>query len=115
MVPTHYELYLHPEIATGNFTGQIIITINLLKATDTIILHSLYLEIGSTWLLSPGSSTIAVKSKSLDSKREFLIIELNEVMQPRTFRLGILFSGNMDGKIVGLYSSSYLKDDGTRK
>uniref|UniRef100_A0A1B0AGQ9 Aminopeptidase n=1 Tax=Glossina pallidipes TaxID=7398 RepID=A0A1B0AGQ9_GLOPL len=116
LYPINYDLYLHPDIDTGNFTGQVLIHINCTENTDQIILHALHLNITNVYLSDTASSTIAVKNFYLDSVREFLIIDLNEELPAgRNFKLGIFFEGSMVNKIIGLYRSSYLKADNTRK
>ncbi|XP_058986730.1 glutamyl aminopeptidase-like [Musca domestica] len=116
LLPINYDLYLHPDVGTGNFSGQVNIRISCVETTNTIILHSLYMTITNVYVTGVGSSTNYVKNYSLDSVREFLIIEMaEEIVAPRNFTLGILFEGNMDAKIIGLYSSSYTKPDNTKK
>ncbi|KAI8123273.1 Glutamyl aminopeptidase [Lucilia cuprina] len=113
MFPTAYDLYLHPDVETGNFSGQEKIYISCTENTDKIVLHSLYMTIKSVYLEGSGTS---VKTFYLDSIREFLVIELNDVIvAPRKFVLGIIFEGSMKNKIIGLYSSSYLKPDNSTK
>lgn len=114
MHPLNYDLYLHPDIETGEFSGQEVITINCTKTTDRIILHSLYLNITSVYL--PNSANVSIQNHYLDNVREFLVIELNKnITAPALFSLGIVFEGSMKNKIIGLYSSSYLTADGTKK
>lgn len=113
MYPISYDLYLHPDVDSGLFSGQEKIRINCTEGTDKIYLHSLYITIKQVYLEGSGTS---VKKFYLDSVREFLVIELNEqIVAPRVFNLGIIFEGSMKNKIIGLYSSSYLKADNTRK
>ncbi|XP_020715909.1 glutamyl aminopeptidase [Ceratitis capitata] len=114
--PTNYDLYLHPDIETGDFSGQVIIRVNTTSVISEIVLHSSNLNISSVYLKNTGSSTIYVRSYELDTLREFLIITLSEELSAgRVFDIGIIFAGNMDGKITGLYSSSYLKEDNSKK
>ncbi|CAD6993566.1 unnamed protein product [Ceratitis capitata] len=114
--PTSYDLYLHPDIETGNFTGQIRIRVQTTRAIKQILLHSSGLIINNVYLVNTPSATIFVQNYYLDTVREFLVIELSEELAANlTFQIGILFEGNMSGKIVGLYSSSYLKADNSRK
>ncbi|XP_016947727.2 glutamyl aminopeptidase [Drosophila biarmipes] len=116
LVPTHYDLYLFPNIETGEFSGQETITITVVEATDKIVLHSLNLNISSVSIMNTGSETLEILGTTVDSVREFLIIHLSEQLpQGREVRLHIGFEGSMANKIVGLYSSSYLKEDETRK
>ncbi|KAH8358636.1 hypothetical protein KR093_001495, partial [Drosophila rubida] len=103
LVPTHYQLYFHPEVDTGNFTGEELIWIDVVKATKQIILHSNKLVINSVYVLGK-----KVKNYKLDTVREFLIIDLTEELLPQTsIRLGVRFEGLTKNKLVGLYSSSY--------
>lgn len=101
--PTHYELLLHPELDTGNFTGQETITINVIEATKQIILHSHKLTLTSVYV-----SNLVVESWELDTVREFLIITMTEELTVGAeIKLGIVFEGQTQNKLVGLYSSSY--------
>ncbi|XP_059219771.1 glutamyl aminopeptidase [Stomoxys calcitrans] len=116
LVPTYYNLYLHPDIATGMFSGQVIIDIDCVETTDEIILHSLNMTIKNVYVTNVGSSTNFVTGYELDGVREFLVIHMAEdIVAPRKFQLGILFEGSMADKIVGLYSSSYTKPDNSKK
>ncbi|XP_017474764.1 PREDICTED: glutamyl aminopeptidase-like [Rhagoletis zephyria] len=114
--PISYDLYLHPEIDTGNFIGQILIRVNTTRAINQIVLHASKLTINNVYLTGTNNPTVFVKNFYLDTVREFLVVELSEELRAaRAFYVGILFEGNMDGQIVGLYSSSYTKADGSKK
>lgn len=117
LVPSNYDLYLHPDVETGVFTGHETINITVLEATDKIVLHALNLSIDSIKVYqADGSTWLEVKSFAFDALREFLIIDLTEQLKVDTFvLLNLEFSGTMGNKIVGLYSSSYVKADDTRK
>ncbi|XP_053945174.1 glutamyl aminopeptidase-like [Anastrepha ludens] len=114
--PINYDLYLHPDIDTGNFTGQMVIRVNTTSAINQIVLHSNNLSINNVYLKNTNSQTVYVKNFYFDAVREFLVVELSEELPAaRAFDIGILFEGNMSGKIVGLYSSSYTKEDSSKK
>lgn len=116
MYPINYDLYLHPNIETGNFSGQERIQISVIESTDRIVLHSLYMEVYDLYITNSGSNTNFIKNYYFDGVREFLVIELSEmIMAPKNITLGLSFSGSMANKIIGLYSSSYLKPDNSRK
>lgn len=111
--PTLYDLYLHPDINTGKFSGQEIITISILENTQQIILHSHKLVITSVYT-SSGSSK--VENFAFNEERDFLIVNMAATLTAgSTLRLGIIFEGEMLGKIVGLYSSSYTTPDSQKK
>ncbi|XP_017084638.2 glutamyl aminopeptidase [Drosophila eugracilis] len=108
LVPTHYNLYWHPDLETGSFTGQLRISINVVEATNQIILHSYLLDITNVYVLN-----WEVDNYVLEEERQFLIITLTEEMPVgASITLGILFGGQMKDKLVGLYSSTYLNEAG---
>jgi len=110
-VPTHYELYWHPDLETGNFTGQQRISIKVVEATNQIILHSYLLDITSVYVLNR-----EVEKFELEEERQFLIITLTEELAvDASITLGIIFGGQMKDKLVGLYSSTYLNEAGATR
>ncbi|XP_043068195.2 glutamyl aminopeptidase [Drosophila bipectinata] len=112
-VPTHYDVYWHPDLETGNFTGQEKISIKVVSATSQIILHSHLLEITSVFTYT---SNLQVESYELEEERQFLIVNLSsELAENATFTLGILFNGQMKDKLVGLYSSTYQNEAGNQR
>ncbi|KAH8399402.1 hypothetical protein KR215_009736, partial [Drosophila sulfurigaster] len=115
VVPTHYTLYLHPELDTGNFTGQELISIKVVEATKQIILHSNKLTITSVYVQCVFTCP-EVDKYELDPVREFLIIDLvEELTVDATITLGIVFEGESQNKLVGLYSSSYQTPAGQQR
>lgn len=114
VTPQLYDLYLHPNLETGEFEGQLVITIEVLQNTDKIILHSANLDIAYVYFNTFGQT---VKNYSFDTLRDFLIVESTyELEAGTTVNLGFNFRGHeMHTKIVGLYTSAYKKEDGTDK
>lgn len=110
-MPSHYTLLLHPNLETGNFTGQEVITIRTIESTKQIILHSQDLTITSVYVLGAGDAV--VQQYQFDVERDFLIIDLTEELSVNTvFSLGIIFEGQTKNKLVGLYSSTYQNPEG---
>lgn len=112
-MPTHYDVYWHPDLETGNFTGQEKISITVVEATSQIVLHAHLLEITSVFTYT---NNLQVESYELDEERQFLIVNLStELAENATFTLGILFNGQMKDKLVGLYSSTYQNEAGNQR
>uniref|UniRef100_T1GQI9 Aminopeptidase n=1 Tax=Megaselia scalaris TaxID=36166 RepID=T1GQI9_MEGSC len=91
------------------------IDLNIKDSTKNIILHSHLLKITKVQVLDGAKE---IKSTfSLDTIKEFLIVDVDETLAAENdrYKIRIEFNGDMDDKIIGLYSSSYLKPDGTRK
>lgn len=116
MKPTVYDLYLNPDVTTGTatFTGRNTISLNITESTKTITLHSNLLEITKVQVFDGETEIKSVFA--LEKTREFLIIdsELELAVSEDRYKVRIEFSGSMN-KIIGLYSSSYLKPDGSTK
>lgn len=113
VAPELYDLYLHPNLETGEFEGQLVITIKVLENTDKIVLHSANLDIAYVYF----TDGLTVKNYSFDKVRDFLIVETTDELEAgRTVHMGINFRGHeMNTKIVGLYTSAYKKGDGSDK
>ncbi|KAH8247669.1 hypothetical protein KR038_007750 [Drosophila bunnanda] len=111
LVPTHYEVYWHPDLETGNFTGQETIRITVVEPTNQIILHSYLLEITSVYVLNR-----EVESFELKTDLQFLVITLTEELPvDASITLGLIFNGMMKDKLVGLYSSTYQNEAGAQR
>lgn len=102
---------MHPDINTGNFTGQETINIEVLEETDEIILHSNKLIITSVYV-----NGYEVEKYYLDEELEFLVIKLKTTLKANSkINLGIIFEGQMLNKIVGLYSSTYTTPENEKR
>ncbi|XP_022221899.2 glutamyl aminopeptidase [Drosophila obscura] len=109
--PVHYELYWHPDLDTGTFTGQEKITISVLEATNQIVLHSYLLDVTNVYVLNHDGVEY-----ELEAERQLLIITLqSELAVGASITLGVLFNGKMTDKLVGLYSSTYKSEAGDQR
>lgn len=110
-MPTLYSLHLYPNLETRLFNGTNRITLNVLRSTQVIVLHSVGLDIESI-AFSTGSRSIAATFE-LVARQEFLRITLAEAIEPSSNNvLTIAFGGDTRHRIVGLYSSSYVNAAG---
>lgn len=50
-----YDLYLHPDLATGKFTGNVKISLDITEISSEIIIHSNLLEITSVEFTKGGT------------------------------------------------------------
>ncbi|KAL5292090.1 ENPEP.2 family protein [Megaselia abdita] len=113
--PTVYDLYIDPDVTTGKFSGYNVISLNIIESTKTITLHSHLLTITKVKVLD--GETEIPSTFELEKVREFLIVDANAelAVSENRYKLRVEFNGKMDDKIIGLYSSSYLKPDGSKK
>ncbi|KAJ8915223.1 hypothetical protein NQ315_015446 [Exocentrus adspersus] len=106
--PTLYDLYLYPDLDTGLFSGRVVISVNVLSETNAVVLHSHLLTIDTVTVDSAPGNFL------LESNYELLTITKGD---GGSFGVGntsieIAFNGDMKNRIVGLYTSSYVAENG---
>lgn len=111
IVPHFYDLKLISFIREGNFTfhGDVTISINVTISSDNITLHAEDLNIDHVSLYKNlPNDQISIKEVSNDTKRQFLIIYLNEpVKAQEQYFINIKFRGILNDLLQGFYRSSY--------
>ncbi|XP_058812404.1 glutamyl aminopeptidase isoform X2 [Topomyia yanbarensis] len=113
-VPLHYDLWLNPQLEEGTFTGKVTIDVETLKETSEIVLHSHLLTIVEVEFKCLNES-MGYGGHSLDADRHFLRVKtMNRFKPGYVTQVTILFSGKMEGQLVGLYSSSYIGANGDK-
>uniref|UniRef100_A0A182YBU9 Aminopeptidase n=1 Tax=Anopheles stephensi TaxID=30069 RepID=A0A182YBU9_ANOST len=116
-VPTHYTLRLDTDVHRGVFeyTGNVQIRINVVEATDQIVLHSLRNVITDLQLRNSAGLNVPVKNYEFDVEKEFLVVNVGTTLQPNsgTYTLEIDFTNSIDrNDQAGFYRSSYEDDQG---
>uniref|UniRef100_A0A182S9X5 Aminopeptidase n=1 Tax=Anopheles maculatus TaxID=74869 RepID=A0A182S9X5_9DIPT len=119
-VPTHYTLRLDTDVHRGvfDYTGNVQIRINVVEATDQIVLHTLRNVITNLQLRNSAGLKVAVKNHDRDIDKEFLVINVGTTLQPNsgTYTLEIDFTNSIDRiDQAGFYKSSYLDDEGVMR
>ncbi|XP_036146513.1 glutamyl aminopeptidase-like isoform X2 [Monomorium pharaonis] len=110
VVPIHYDLYLHPKLQEGTFTGKATILIDVRDNRRFIALHQKDLNITSAKLETYGlneNQEITISSISKPTKYETFVISTENDINPGKYNLNLEFDGNLKDKIVGFYSSKY--------
>lgn len=107
-VPKNYKLLLAPNMLENTFNGSVVISIRVLKPTKTITLHSNKLIIGFVNLRNYKNKNIPITGTYLSNDtKEFLHIELANDITEEEYELYIEFSGRLDKKIIGFYTSKF--------
>lgn len=119
ITPHYYDLKLISFIREENFTfhGDVTILINVSSSSSNITLHAEDLNIDHVSLYKnlPSNDQISIKQVSNDTKRQFLIIYLNEpVKAQEQYFINIKFRGILNDLLQGFYRSSYKVKNETR-
>src|SRR5277367_3109417 len=56
VIPSHYKLWIDPDIEKQQFSGEEMIDVQLAQASNGIVLNSLNLEIGSAEVIAGGKT-----------------------------------------------------------
>ncbi|MEC9238797.1 MAG: M1 family metallopeptidase [Chloroflexota bacterium] len=109
--PSKYRIKLQPDLKNFTFDGEQSVDLLILEATSTIVLNSIDLEISNTTLHTNGT-TLTSKSVTIDKDAETATLDFGETIQPGDARLEMVFTGELNDKLIGFYRSEYTSQDG---
>ena len=113
-LPLHYEIYLHPDLVDGTFTGTIDIHINTTQPRDFILVHTKFLTVSSTKLTKghePNGEEIGISQTFEYAPNEFWVVKLNSEIPAGSYMLSMAFNGSLTIDIIGFYKSSYYNSE----
>src|ERR1700733_11031014 len=103
VIPSHYKLWIDPNIAKEQFSGEETIDVQLAQASNEIVLNSLNLEISSAEVMAGGKTQQA--KVSYDQPDEMIRLIVAEAVPPGPAALHLKFSGKLTAGLRGLYLS----------
>lgn len=109
--PYAYNLFLHPNLETKTFSGNVKIEFSVSESVPFVALHSKFLNVTTNKLirnLENGAEGIPIKSSFEFEKYEYFIVEPESSLSAGNYTIDLDFNGRLDGKIVGFYGSSYV-------
>ncbi|XP_064792708.1 endoplasmic reticulum aminopeptidase 1b [Oncorhynchus masou masou] len=108
--PIHYDLLVHPNLTSLDFTGAVHIQLQVFEDTSTIILHSKELHIAKAELLAPeGPGSLPVPLQVLEYPAFHQLALMSDVLLVRggMYKVRLEFSANLSDSFHGFYKSSY--------
>lgn len=122
IIPSHYTLYLWPELENFTTTGWVDITFKCVRSTKVIFLHSTKnrSKINETTTLvshKENENRLGIFQEGYDSdKEEFYVIILEDNLTvDEKYVVHLTFNGVVADDLAGLYLSSYTAADNTTK
>lgn len=109
--PLLYDLTIHPNLTTLDFTGVVRIQLDVHEDTKTIILHAKQMQISGVLLLAPeGVKHLQV----LEYPRYHqLALQSDSVLtKGRKYEVQLQFAANLSDSFHGFYKSSYRTGSG---
>ena len=107
IIPSHYELTLHPDILASTFSGEETIKIKLEKDTKSITLHSKDIDI-QTVRCTVGKIEQYAAKITYDTKKETATFYFKNIIKKNVGKLSIVFSGVLNDNLRGFYKSKYI-------
>src|SRR6266481_379879 len=101
VTPEHYTLSFTPDLQKAAFTGQETIEVQVLKATSTIVLNAIELQLQEV-TITQAEKTQAAQT-SLVQEKEQATLTVAEQLQPGPASIHIKFSGILNDKLRGFY------------
>ena len=113
VLPRHYTLELVPDLSDHTFTGTVTIDVDVVEATDQIVLNAAELVVMDAAVVVGGQrSPLAV---SFDEATERLVLTVADRLQPGTARLEMAFTGILNDRLRGFYRSTLVGTDGVER
>ncbi|MSQ14321.1 MAG: M1 family peptidase [Dehalococcoidia bacterium] len=110
--PETYAITMAPDLTNLTFRGDENIIIEIKESTDTIVLHSLDLEITHCELTFADRSELKATDISFDKDSETVTLSFGQSLSPGRARLGIGFAGVLAEQLRGFYRSRYTGPNG---
>lgn len=113
--PESYDITIITNIDENdfNFTGRVVINLNVLEASQNITIHARQLNIKTIKLTTTSGTEIKLNPFTYDNITEFLVIPTQVQLQTDTqYKLTIEYSGVLRTGSTGFYRSSYTNSNG---
>jgi len=118
VLPNLYDLHFIPHLDTFKFNGTAGIEVSVQSPTDTIVMNALDLNVTSARispLAKTGTGGGADGTVSLDSEHEQIRIKFPSNLEAGSYKLNLVFDGELNDKLRGFYRSHYVNDKGEKR
>jgi len=113
VLPSHYTLELAPDLSDHTFTGTVAIDVDVVEATDRIVLNAADLVVLDASILVGGERPPV--STTVDEATERLVLTVADRLRPGRARLEMTFTGQLNDRLRGFYRSTLVGADGVER
>ncbi|KAG9355081.1 hypothetical protein JZ751_001794 [Albula glossodonta] len=114
VVPNHYDLSIHPNLTTLNFTGTVKISVDVKQDISYIVLHSKGLEITMAKILAEGMEQDMTVLEHLPHEQIALLLP-HQLHGQRQYQLYIEYQADLADGFDGFYKSIYRTQNGYKR
>lgn len=109
--PLHYDLALHPNLTTLDFTGVVRIQLDVQEDTSTVVLHAKHMQISSVILLAP-EGVRPLQVLEYPRFHQLALLSDKVLTKGRKYEVQLTFAANLSDNFHGFYKSSYRTSTG---
>ncbi len=114
--PTHYEIAVTPHAHSLTFEGRVEITIDVLKATDRIVLNAVGMRFSSAHIHSTRNKRAYADPKvGVDASTQTATFTLPEALEAGSYLLTMEYSGTIGTQANGLFAIDYVTTAGEKR
>uniref|UniRef100_A0A1A7WRZ8 Aminopeptidase n=1 Tax=Iconisemion striatum TaxID=60296 RepID=A0A1A7WRZ8_9TELE len=109
--PLHYDLSIHPNLTTLDFTGVVRISLDVHEDTSSVILHAKHMEVSNALLLAPEGAR-PLKVLEYPGFHQLALTSDSVLTKGRKYEVQLEFAANLSDSFHGFYKSSYRTSSG---
>lgn len=113
VTPTHYDLYLKPDLQSCTFEGKVVVSLMVSSPTNQVKFHSIDLELSDVELRS-GDDKLCTGLSTCDYN-ESITLDVPGGLQVGSYTLSLKFKGLLDDNFRGFYQAKYTSCDGEER
>jgi puromycin-sensitive aminopeptidase len=112
--PERYEITLDIDPGQERFSGEERVAVEVTEPVREVVLNAVGLEVAGARLVPAAGGGALEGQVETDESEERLIVRLPEEAGPGSYHLECRFSGELGGKLTGLYRSTF-SDNGSSR
>ena len=106
--PISYDIYIHPNLTTFKFSGNVKIKLRCYRQTKKVVLHAHDLRIGEIKIMDSKQKRLRIsRGMRHRKKQEYVIIMKEDLREMATYELCLAFNRALSDGLEGFYKSSY--------
>jgi puromycin-sensitive aminopeptidase len=113
VLPRRYELTIEPDLDAARFTGEEAVAVEVVEATDEIVVNVKELDVAEAWVVVAGERIDC--TFALDAERERMTVSAARQVPVGDANLHVRFGGALNDKLTGFYRSVYTDESGQQR
>ena len=113
VVPRHYRLRMEPDLETATFAGSEVVTLDVVEATDRVVLNAAELRIDEARFVR--SDARAEAEVEYDEELQRAVLRVPEPLPTGRWELHCRFTGILNDQLRGFYRSTFDDEDGNQQ